>query len=88
VKIDDELAIVIELACLTEDRTKEEQRALLHIAQRLDKKRAKQVVTNPHPVKPYLERRVESTWDPQEAWEPRPARTKTFEDVPLELSRP
>jgi hypothetical protein len=50
----DELAAVIELACQTADRTREEQRALLATALRVDVKRSLHEVTNPEPVRPWL----------------------------------
>ena len=41
-------AAVVELACLTGDRTKAEQKALLRVAQRVDREINRQVSPNPH----------------------------------------
>lgn len=42
----EDLAVVVELACLTEDRSDAEQDALLRVAARVDAKRNALVVTN------------------------------------------
>lgn len=47
----EQLAAVVELACLTESRTNDEQKALLAVAERCDKKRNAKVSTNVHPAK-------------------------------------
>ena len=43
-----DLAIIVDLACLTEDRSRTEQRALLAVAKRVDKAINAQTGTNPH----------------------------------------
>jgi hypothetical protein len=43
----DDLALVVQLACLTEDRSKAEQKALLAIAQDVDRKWNRQASSNP-----------------------------------------
>ncbi len=47
----EDLAHVIGLACLTESRTNDEQRSLLAVAERLDKKRNAKVTMNMYPAK-------------------------------------
>lgn len=47
----EDLAAVVELACLTESRTNAEQKSLLAVAERLDKKRNAKVGSNLHPAK-------------------------------------
>lgn len=42
----DDMTLVVELACLTEDRTDEEQRALLRVAARLDREANRFTTTN------------------------------------------
>ena len=42
----DDLTVAVELACLTEDRTDAEQRALLRVARRIDEDRNANVVGN------------------------------------------
>lgn len=59
------VATVIEVACLTEDRSAVEQRALLDTALDLDRSRGEiGVVTRMHPVRPYLVELVVSTYKP------------------------
>lgn len=55
---DDELALVLEVACQVEDRAPEEQRAMLGLALRLDVKRGRFTVTNHAPRRPELVYRV------------------------------
>ncbi len=43
-----DLALVVEMACLTEDRTRAEQAALLRVAARRDSAINRQTVANPH----------------------------------------
>lgn len=59
----DQLALVVELACVTEDRTNDEQRALLRVAAKVDAERRKETVTNPPEwrVQPYLEQLADTT---------------------------
>lgn len=52
----DELRIVLDVACETEDRARDEQRAMLSLAFKLDTQTMKQTVTNKNPVI------SESTW--------------------------
>ena len=49
-----DLATVVELACLTEDRGPDEQRALLAVALGVDKDRGRFTVTNHDPRPPTL----------------------------------
>lgn len=60
----DELALVVELAILTEDRAPEEQRALLRTALKVDVTRARWTITNPDPVEPHLTLRVAASYEP------------------------
>lgn len=62
-RVDDATAIVVELACEIADRRRNEQAALRLVANRVDKRRARRVVTNPKPVAPYLAELVEETWE-------------------------
>lgn len=68
-RIDDE-ALVLEVACLVEDRAPEEQRAMLATALRIDAERSAFVSANYRgdrlPIKPYLTARVEGTYEPSE----------------------
>lgn len=59
----DQLALVVELACLTQDRTNDEQRALLRVAAKVDAERRKETTTNPPEwrVAPYLEQMADDT---------------------------
>lgn len=43
-----DLALVVELACLIEDRTRAEQTALLRVAARCDASINRQTASNPH----------------------------------------
>lgn len=45
----DAAELVVRLACLTEERTRDEQRALLSLAWAIDRSRMKQTVTNSAP---------------------------------------
>lgn len=63
---DEALERVIRLACLTEDRAGDEQRALLDVALGLDRRRGRFTTTNPNPVPPVLVYLVENTYDPSE----------------------
>lgn len=56
-----ELEHVLHLACLTEDRTSEEQRALLAVALRLDSEYASFESSNPDPRPPALTNLVLNT---------------------------
>lgn len=47
----EDLAAVVEMACLTADRTNDEHRSLLAVAERCDKKRNAKVSPNGHPAK-------------------------------------
>lgn len=60
----DELAMVVELACETSDRSTDEQKALLSVALKVDCDRAKWLTTNSEPVRPYLFDRAEDTYEP------------------------
>lgn len=62
----DELALVVKLATETEDRSPDEQRALMAVALRVDKDRARFSVTNPVPIRPYLFQDVLDTYEPGE----------------------
>lgn len=62
----DELALVVQLATLTEDRSPDEQRALMAVALRVDKERSRFTVTNPMPIRPYLFQDVLDTYEPGE----------------------
>lgn len=44
---DEQEATVVELACLTADRTRSEQKALVDVATRVQKRMARQTVSNP-----------------------------------------
>lgn len=69
---DEALALVIELACLTEDRSGEEQRALIDVALALDLKRGTLgTVTNKDPKRPTLTRHVVETYGPDGLGNPR-----------------
>lgn len=59
----DQLAVVVELACLTDDRTNNEQRSLLQVAAKVDRQRALETTTNPPEIRvaPYLEMRAHLT---------------------------
>lgn len=60
----DELALVVELACETSDRSTDEQKALLSVALKVDCDRAKWLTSNSEPVRPYLFDRAEDTYEP------------------------
>lgn len=63
----DELVVtVLDVACLTEDRTPAEQRAMLAVALRLDKERGLFSGTNPKPLMPCLVAHVRLTYNPSE----------------------
>jgi hypothetical protein len=70
----DELALVIELACQTADRSPQEQRALLATALRVDVQRSRLVIGNPNPVRPYLFEQAVETYDPDGGKPVRPAK--------------
>lgn len=57
----DVLVKVLEVACLTEDRSGDEQRAMLALALELDKERGAFVLTNYYPAPPTLVAHVEAT---------------------------
>lgn len=61
----DMVAIVLEVACLTEDRTTVEQRAMLDLALWADAARAKFAGRNT-PTPPRLTDTVRATWEPSE----------------------
>lgn len=50
----DDVALVVELACMTNDRAPDEQRALLRVALRTDIERSRFTITNPNPIEPFL----------------------------------
>ncbi len=60
----DTMATVLHVACLTEDRSPDEQRAMLDAALRIDCERAAFVVTNKHWRAPEMVAEVEATYDP------------------------
>lgn len=60
----DQLAAVIGLACETEDRTPDEQRALFAVALRVDRDRAKYTLTNLVPHRPHLAALVVESYQP------------------------
>lgn len=60
----DQLVTVLEVACLTEDRSPGEQRALLALALRLDSDRGAWMAHNPDLAPPTLVAHVEATYDP------------------------
>jgi hypothetical protein len=60
----DELALVVDLACETSDRSPDEQKALLSVALKIDCERAKWLTGNSTPTRPYLFDKAESTYDP------------------------
>ena len=62
----DEEATVVMLACLTEDRSPDEQRALLSMALRIDCERGAFTVTNPAPRHPILVAEARFSYDPSE----------------------
>ena len=62
---DDELLLVLHLACLTEDRTPDEQRALLHLALKLDAERSS-FACGRTGVPPTMVWHVEQTYAPSE----------------------
>lgn len=59
----DQLADVVELACLTGCRTGDEQRALLRVAAHVDRERSKDTTMNPPEIQvvPYLERMADTS---------------------------
>lgn len=59
----DQVAVVVELACVCEDRTNDEQRALLRVAADVDRKRALETTTNPPEwrVRPFLEQLADTS---------------------------
>lgn len=61
----DEFALVVELACLTEDRDSAEQRALLATALHVDSERASFASTNKNPQPPCLFVAVLDTYSPE-----------------------
>lgn len=62
-----QLARVIDLACFTEDRTPDEQRALLDLALAVDVYQGRiGVVTWPNPVAPCLVEAVRESYSPSE----------------------
>jgi hypothetical protein len=62
----DALALVVDVACLTEDRAPEEQRAMLAIALHVDCERGsiRQVAVEPEMQRPRLMLRVMQSYDP------------------------
>lgn len=90
----DELGLVVELASLTFDRTRDEQRALLHFAWEVDKERNAHVVTNKRwrdgeRLEP-LSRLVESvheSWEPSEGNTRCPLSTKEHEAIARAFAR-
>lgn len=60
----DAIAAVVDLACLTEDRSPVEQRALLDVALQADLERGRFVVRNKAPEPPRLVEQVLDTYDP------------------------
>lgn len=63
---EEQLAVVVQLACLTEDRAGSEQRALLDTALRLEAKRSAFTSVGERPQPPWLTRYVEETYRPSE----------------------
>lgn len=81
----DELAAVIELACLTEDRDPEEQRALLAVALRVDRERGSFRSMNlDHLVAPHLFVSVQETYRPSEGRRVEPTQPQLRKYVKLE----
>lgn len=84
----EQLAVVIELACLTEDRSKKEQKALLDVARRVDRERNRLTLTNPRVEYGVLREHsnlvgwVESTWDRPLGFVPCPGSGYMVEEAP------
>lgn len=64
--INDDLALVLTLASMTEDRAPNEQRAMLAVALRLDLDRGAFVVGNRELQRPRWVRHVAATYDPSD----------------------
>lgn len=62
----DQLATVLYVACLIEDRAGGEQRAMLDLALKVDKERAEFSATAPPPQPPEMVEHVEDTYAPSE----------------------
>jgi hypothetical protein len=71
-----DLAQVIDLACLTEDRSPGEQRALLDVALAVDLDRGAFTSSNHYPHPPTLVAHVEATYNPSVEGERRVTLTK------------
>lgn len=63
---DNDIALVLSVACETQDRTPAEQRAMLDTALHVDIERGRFTTTNRHPVRPMMVRMVRDSYDPSE----------------------